>query len=82
MGRTGLTVHGFRSSFRDWASDTKQHDSAAEAALAHVVPGAVRRAYERTDLFELRVPLMASWARFCTEPAATHGDVIEFRPYA
>jgi integrase len=80
LGRGDLTVHGFRSAFRDWASDTKQHDAAVERALAHKVPGAVRGAYERTDLFELRVPLMAAWARHCcTRPAAEGEKVVEMR---
>ena len=56
-------VHGFRSSFRDWCADTGQRRELAESALAHVV-GGVEGAYLRTDLFEGRRELMASWAAY------------------
>ena len=58
------TVHGFRSSFRDWCADTGQPREIAEAALAHTV-GGVEGAYFRSDLFERRRALMDSWADFC-----------------
>ena len=57
------TVHGFRSSFRDWCAETGKPRELAEAALAHVV-GGVEGAYFRSDLFEQRRRLMADWARF------------------
>ena len=64
---TGLagkaTVHGFRSSFRDWCADTGQPREIAEAALAHTV-GGVEGAYFRSDLFERRRVLMESWSEF------------------
>lgn len=64
---TGLagraTVHGFRSSFRDWCADTGQPRELAEAALAHTV-GGVEGAYFRSDLFERRRGLMQSWASY------------------
>ena len=70
MGRADLTVHGFRSSFRDWVEDTTNYSGAvAEAALAHVVGDKVEAAYRRGDLFEKRRKLMAAWATFCTTPA-------------
>ena len=51
--RPGLTVHGFRSSFRDWAAEQTNHPrEVAEAALAHIIPNAAERAYKRGDLFE------------------------------
>lgn len=56
------TVHGFRSSFRDWCGETGQPRELAEAALAHVV-GGVEGAYFRSDLFEMRRKLMADWGR-------------------
>jgi len=56
------TVHGFRSSFRDWCGETGKPRELAEAALAHVVAG-VEGAYFRSDLFDLRRTLMAEWAR-------------------
>ena len=57
------TVHGFRSSFRDWCADTGSPREVAEAALAHVVPG-VEGAYFRSDLFERRRLLMQQWAAY------------------
>ena len=57
------TVHGFRSSFRDWCADTGSPREVAEAALAHVVPG-VEGAYFRSDLFERRRLLMEQWAAY------------------
>lgn len=63
--RPGVTVHGFRSSFRDWAGEATSFASdLAEAALAHVA-GSVERAYRRGDALERRRELMASWERFC-----------------
>ena len=64
---TGLadraTVHGFRSSFRDWCADTGKPREIAEAALAHTV-GGVEGAYFRSDLFERRRRLMTDWAGY------------------
>jgi integrase len=69
-----VTVHGFRSSFRDWAAErTSYPNHVAEAALAHAVADKVERAYRRTDLFEKRRRLMMSWAEFCaSRPAAAN----------
>jgi integrase len=67
MGHGDITVHGFRSSFRDWAAET--HDAArdvAEMALAHSVSDKTEAAYRRGDLFEKRRQLMTDWATFCT----------------
>lgn len=67
MERTDLTVHGFRSSFRDWASETTHFPSeVVEMALAHTVESKVERAYRRGDLFEKRRELMAAWATYCS----------------
>lgn len=61
------TVHGFRSTFRDWAAEqTSFPGEIAEAALAHAVPNAVEAAYRRTDFFDKRRGLMASWGRWVT----------------
>jgi integrase len=66
MKRDDITVHGFRSSFRDWVSEKTNYDSAtAEAALAHVVGDRIEAAYRRGDLFEKRRAMMADWARYC-----------------
>ena len=66
---TGLadraTIHGFRSSFRDWCADTGKPREIAEAALAHVV-GGVEGAYFRSDLFARRRQLMDVWAAYVT----------------
>jgi integrase len=72
MGRDDLTVHGFRSTFRDWAAEqTAFPREVAEAALAHVVGDKVEAAYRRGDLFEKRRKLMAAWATFCATPAVS-----------
>jgi integrase len=60
------TVHGFRSSFRDWAAEqTSYPNDVIEMALAHKVAGKTEAAYMRSDLFEKRRALMADWAAFC-----------------
>lgn len=61
----GCTVHGWRSTFKDWASTATEHpDDVSEAALAHVDTNKVRAAYKRTDLLDKRRALMASWRKF------------------
>lgn len=74
--RPGLTVHGFRSSFRDWAAEaTNFPRDLAEAALAHVVKDKTERAYRRGDALEKRRRLMDAWARFCGSPVKAGGVV-------
>jgi len=69
MGRGDLTVHGFRSSFRDWAAEcTDFAGEVVEIALAHVVKNKVEAAYRRGDLFVKRRKLMAEWAKYATSP--------------
>jgi integrase len=76
MSRGDLTVHGFRSSFRDWAAEcTNFASEVCEAALAHAVENKAEAAYRRGDLFEKRRQLMASWARYCATPAIGAGVV-------
>jgi len=73
MKRPNLTVHGFRSTFRDWAAErTSYPNHVVEMALAHVVGDKVEAAYRRGDLFEKRRRLMDEWAKFCSiaKPAA------------
>jgi integrase len=72
MNRADLTVHGFRSSFRDWAAErTNVPRAVCEAALAHTLRDKTEAAYNRTDLFERRRELMTSWSAFATtKPAA------------
>ena len=70
MGRTELTVHGFRSSFRDWAAEqTSFAREVAEMSLAHAISDKVEAAYRRGDLFQKRKRLMGEWARFCESPS-------------
>ena len=60
------TVHGFRSSFRDWCSEqTDAPHAVAEMALGHSVGSAVERSYARSDLFDRRRELMTAWAAHC-----------------
>jgi integrase len=70
-----VTVHGFRSSFKDWANETTSFpNELSEAALAHVTGDKVERAYRRGDALERRRELMAAWARFL-EVAHAHNVV-------
>lgn len=65
---TGVTVHGFRSTFRDWVADkTDYPGEVAEAALAHANSNKVEAAYRRTDFLEKRKALMADWAEYCSD---------------
>ena len=69
MGRSDLTVHGFRSTFRDWVAERTIFPSdVAEAALAHTISSKVQAAYQRGDLFEKRQRLMVEWADYCAQP--------------
>lgn len=64
--RPGLTVHGFRSTFRDWASEfTSFPHEVVEMALAHAIANKVEAAYRRGDLMEKRQKLMEAWAEYC-----------------
>ncbi len=73
------TVHGMRSTFRDWCEEmTGFPHEVKEAALAHTVRNKVEAAYRRTDLFDKRRTLMEQWGRFCLS-AGRAGDVVEIR---
>ena len=64
--RPTMTVHGFRSCFRDWVSEETMHSpEVAEMALAHTVRDKVEAAYRRGDLFSRRKILMQDWENFC-----------------
>jgi integrase len=77
MGRDE-SVHGFRSSFRDWAGDCTGHPrDVIEAALAHAIDDKTEAAYRRSTAIEKRRSLMADWARFCEGPASA--DVVPLR---
>jgi integrase len=79
IGHADIAVHGFRSSFSDWAAEQTAYPShVVEQALAHTINNAVERAYRRGDLFDKRRRLMEDWARFCNTPASV-SDVIPLR---
>ena len=70
MGYVDLTVHGFRSTFRDWVGEATEFDTQlAEYALAHRLPDATERAYARGDQLEKRFGLMDAWGTFLTKQA-------------
>lgn len=70
--KSDITVHGFRSTFRDWASETTgfSHE-VCEMALAHTIANKAEAAYRRGDLFEKRRKLMQAWARYCSTAKET-----------
>jgi integrase len=73
MKFTDITVHGFRSAFRDWAGDeTSFPRDVAEAALAHKVGNEVERAYRRSDALEKRRKLMQAWADYLAASKANN----------
>jgi integrase len=80
MDRGDLTVHGFRSSFRDWAAERTNFPSeVVEMALAHAIGSKVEAAYRRGDLFAKRRRLMDAWAEFLSKAPADIGKVISLR---
>jgi integrase len=80
MKRSGITVHGFRSSFRDWASEvTNYPNHVVEMALAHAIGDDVEAAYRRGDLLEKRRRLMADWAAYCASRPVDAVNVVPLR---
>lgn len=80
MGRTEITVHGFRSSFRDWVAERTAFPSeVAEMALAHAVSDKTEAAYRRGDMFQKRRALAEAWASYCSAPAASTARVVSIR---
>jgi integrase len=80
MGFADLTVHGFRSTFRDWCGEaTNFTREVAEAALAHTLKDKVEAAYRRGDLLEKRQRLMEDWAKFCNRPSLQSGQIVPIR---
>jgi len=76
MKGNGFTVHGFRSSFRDWAAEqTNFPREIAEAALGHVLKDKTEAAYQRGDLLEKRRRLMSAWEAYCARPIRGGGVV-------
>jgi integrase len=78
MDRNDITVHGFRSTFRDWASEqTSFPHETAEHALAHRISDRAEAAYRRGDQFEKRRDLMEAWAAYCEPEKA--GKVVKLK---
>ncbi len=80
----GCTVHGFRSSFRDWCKEqTNFPREVAELALAHVVADKSEAAYSRGDALDKRRQLMATWAKYCAskpaKPGIRQGNIVAIR---
>src|SRR5262249_51169550 len=75
LGRSDVTVHGFRNTFCDWCAEqaTAFPSEVAEMALAHKVGTAVEAAYRRSNLFDRRRALAEAWAGYCAG-----GEVIDF----
>jgi integrase len=77
LGRADLTVHGFRSTFRDWAAErTNFPRELAESALAHVLRDKTEAAYQRGDMLDKRRKLMEAWAKFCVSGEAAGGKIV------
>jgi hypothetical protein len=69
--RPAATVHGFRSTFKDWcAEQTAYPNELSEAALAHTISSSVEAAYRRGDMLEKRRRMMADWTDYCASPPA------------
>jgi len=80
LGHADVTVHGFRSSFRDWAGEaTNFPREVCEAALAHATGDRVERAYRRGDALEKRRKLMQAWSDYCARPAPMGATVTPLR---
>lgn len=74
MGRDDITVHGFRSTFRDWCAEAAGNSYSREVcehALAHSLPDKVEAAYRRGDLLEKRIELMRAWGNYCMSKVET-----------
>ena len=75
--RGGLTVHGFRSTFRDWAAEqTNYPRELAEASLADELKDKTEAAYQCGDLLEKRRKLMRDWVKYCATPKVLSGRVV------
>jgi integrase len=75
--KADATVHGFRSTFRDWVSEETEHSpEVAEMALAHVIKNKVEASYRRKDLLEKRRVLLDDWEQYCN---AVNQNVIELK---
>lgn len=83
MERNGLTQHGFRSTFRDWAGETTAYPrEVIEHALAHQLKDKAEAAYQRGDLLTKRARLMSDWAKFCATVAKPGTNVVAIKGVA
>jgi integrase len=83
MERSDLTVHGFRSTFRDWAGETTAYPrEVIEHALAHQLKDKAEAAYQRGDLLTKRTRLMAEWATYCAKIAKPGENVVAIKGIA
>jgi integrase len=83
MEHDDVTVHGFRSSFRDWAAEqTASSSEVVEKALAHAIRNDVEAAYRRGDLLEKRRQLLTVWEIYCSHKRDMPGTVVSFRAAA
>jgi integrase len=81
--RPGITVHGFRSTFRDWAAETTNYPNhVVEMALAHAIGDKVEAAYRRGDLFVKRVKLMTTWAEYCGKAPSATSTIVSLRQFS
>lgn len=79
MERTGITVHGFRSTFRDWAGESTSFPrEVVEHAMAHQLADKAEAAYQRGTLFPKRVKLMEEWAAYCAKSEGLLADRLEY----
>jgi len=82
LGHNDITVHGFRSSFRDWAGESTNFPrEVCEAALAHATGDRVEQAYRRGDALEKRRRLMEAWSNYCSRPAPAGATVMPLRAH-
>jgi integrase len=83
MKRSDITVHGFRSTFRDWAAEVSHYPhEVCEMALAHTISNKAEAAYRRGNLLAKRGAMMKDWARFCAQPQPAEAAVISIRKAA
>jgi integrase len=83
MRGNGATVHGFRSTFKDWATEqTGYPNELSEIALAHKVSDKTEAAYRRGDMMDKRRRLMADWSKYCEGAPAEGDNVVRIREVA
>jgi len=75
-----LTAHGFRATFKTWATErTNFQREVIEAALAHVAGDKIEAAYQRGDVFDKRLRLMTAWSDYCATKPSTTAKVLSMR---